>query len=270
MSGYAFRVGKLDCLLIEDFSSTRVTSKFMPSVPQDELEQVVRQQGIDPDALPYAITPTVIRAGGKTLLVDTGEGGTRGNLPQHLAENGIAAEEIDTVIITHGHWDHVGGILDAMGNFVYPNANYVFWSTEWNHWTDADRIAASNPNQQATWNTLLAHQQRISLVGGDNQPEAEIMPGVCAIATPGHTVGHISVEFTSEGEKLLVIGDAAHHWFQLQRPQWSPGFDFDKEQAAVTRRALFERAARDNALFAAYHFPFPGIGRITSDGDKFT
>jgi glyoxylase-like metal-dependent hydrolase (beta-lactamase superfamily II) len=259
MDHYHFKVGHFDCTLLRDASGPRSVVSFMPSPPQDELERVIRQQGLDPDALDFSISPLLIRSGDVLLLVDTGEGG---ELPERLNNLMIDPAEIDVVVITHGHGDHVAGILNADGAFAFPNARYVFWQSEWDYWTADERLASAAQNHiKDVWTALKAHPDRIDLLSTD-QPEAEIMPGICAVAAPGHTVGHIALELSSDGEKLLHIADAAHGYFQIACPQWSPKFDYDKEQAAVTRRALFERAARDGCLLSAYHFPFPGIGHV--------
>ena len=91
---------------------------------------------------------------------------------------------------------------------------------------------------------------------------------MCAVPIPGHTVGQIAVELDSNGEKLLHVADAAHHTFPLAYPQFAPKFDYDKAQASETRRAIFERAADDDTLFSAYHFSFPGVGRIVRQDDR--
>jgi glyoxylase-like metal-dependent hydrolase (beta-lactamase superfamily II) len=266
MTNTRFNVGQFDVLMIHDGGAPRAASGWLASAPKDELDQIVRAHGLDPEALDSSITPIVINTGSELVLIDTGLGGEKGDLPGRLSEAGIDVGDIDAVIVTHGHGDHVGGIVDAQGEFVFPNADYIFWKSEWDYWTGEPRNGA----HPLAWAALKAHPDQIVLVGGEGQAEAEIMPGICAVAAPGHTVGHMAVELSSEGEKLLHVADVAHHWFQLERPEWSPVFDYDPVQSAVTRKAIFERAARDGSRFSAYHFPFPGMGRVHEKSGKFS
>jgi glyoxylase-like metal-dependent hydrolase (beta-lactamase superfamily II) len=267
MTNYRFNVGEFDVLMIHDGGAPRPAGGWLAAAPKDELEQVVKSHGLDPEAVDSAITPIVINTGSELVLIDTGLGGERGDLPSRLREAGIDVDDIDAVIITHGHGDHVGGIVDAKGELVFRNADYIFWKSEWEYWTGSNAPAGAHPT---AWTALKANPELIVLVGGEGQTEAEIMPGICGVATPGHTVGHMAVELSSDGEKLLHVADAAHHWFQLDRPEWSPTFDTDPVQSAVTRKAVFERAARSGSLFSAYHFPFPGLGRVHEKGGKFS
>lgn len=269
MDDYHFTVGQFDCTLLKDSAGPRSAASFMTTVPQDEVNRVIRQQGFDPDALDFSTSPLLIKTPGALVLVDTGNGVENGALLERLRDIGIEAGEISVIVITHGHGDHIAGILNADGAFAFPNARYVFWRSEWDYWTANERFADTPDHpMRKVWDALKTHPDRIELIGGD-QPEAEILSGMCAVAAPGHTIGHIALELSSNGEKLLHIADAAHAYFQFIRPDWSPKFDYDKEQAAVTRRALFERAARDSSLMSAYHFPFPGIGHVVERDGAF-
>ncbi len=253
MTSYRFHVGDFDCLMFKDGGGSR-------PVTSPEIQAILRQYGADPNTIELSISPLLIRTADQSVLVDSGNGGERGNLPAYLAEEGVGVDQVDTVVITHGHGDHVGGLVNADGGFVYPNATYVVWQTEWDYWTAADRFAEDDSSPaKAAFAALSARPDLIRLIGG---ADAEIMPGMCALPAPGHTPGQIAVELSSRGEKLLHIADAAHHWYQVSDPTYGHPADYDPAQAIETRRRLFERAAQDHSLLSAYHFPFPGIGHV--------
>lgn len=257
---YEFGVGAFSLLFFADGGGPRQATGFLPDAPPDELVPIIRGLGLDPDALDFSLKPILIIAGEQRILIDTGLGGEMSNLPASLAAQGIPREAIDLIVITHGHGDHINGILDADGAFVYPNADYVLWRSEWEYWTAEVRFAPTDESPaRRIWAALQANSGRVRLLDADDM---EIVPGVRAVPAPGHTGGQIGIEVESEGEKFLHVADAAHHYFQLNCPQWSPRFDIDPLQSVETRRRLFERAANEGLLFSAYHFPFPGVGRI--------
>ena len=180
---------------------------------------------------------------------------------------GIAPEDIDTVIVSHAHGDHINGLVNENGDLVFPNANYVIWGEEWDYWTSEATLAdISEARANVIRNKLLPIQGKLTRITAEDQ---EIAPGVCPLPTPGHTPGHISLMIESDGERLMHIVDASHLLFQQQRPEWSPMYDSLPDVAAETRRRIFEKAATENLLVLAYHHPFPGLGHIARDGDAF-
>jgi len=147
----------------------------------------------------------------------------------------------------------------------------MLWKAEWDYWTAPDRFPENDSNPpKRIWQTLQENRNRVTTVGGDGVKEADVLPGIRAVAAPGHTIGHTALLFESDGKRLLHIADAAHGYFQMARPEWSPNFDYDKKQAATTRGQLFKRAAREQLLFMAYHFPFPGIGHVVAQNGGLT
>ncbi len=263
---YRFNVGAFECLVMKVGGNPRSAAAFLPDAPPDELERTVREFNGDPNLLPFSMNVVLVRTGTNNVLIDTGL--PTSDVVSKLAEQGVVAGTVDTIIITHGHGDHVGGILDAAGEFVYPNARYIIWKSEWDFWTADERFPEGDTNPtRTTWETLKANQDRVTTLGIVGT-EAEALPGICAIAAPGHTIGHTALLIESNGEKLLHIADAAHQPFQMAHPEWCPGFDYEKSISPDSRRKLFERAAKENALLLAYHFEFPGIGRVVEREGK--
>ena len=230
------------------------------------------EYNLDPKQWEQYVSPypsLVIKTGQHRVLVDTGAGGlapTTGRLVPNLQNGGIAPKDIDTVILTHGHPDHVGGNIDSEGKLAFPNARYIMWKDEWDFWISEPNLAELNVDEQikeilitVARNNLPPIQHQLDLI----DHETEIVPGIRAIAAPGHTPGHMAVTITSDNEQLLYISDAVLHQIHLEQPDWYTVLDFAPEQAVITRRHLLDWAATEKALVHAFHFPFPGLGYVT-------
>jgi glyoxylase-like metal-dependent hydrolase (beta-lactamase superfamily II) len=205
------------------------------------------------------------------VLVDTGADGldaNTGRLLRNLQAEGIAPGDIDTVILTHGHPDHIGGNTDAEGKPAFSKARYVMWKDEWDFWTSekANLKLGEHGKEvllQFARTNLPPIQGQLDLI----DHETEIVPGIRVVAAPGHTPGHMAVAIFSRGEQLLCISDAVLHPIHLEQPEWHAATDFAPDQVTATRRRLLHTAAAENALVLAFHFPFPGLGHIVH-GEK--
>jgi glyoxylase-like metal-dependent hydrolase (beta-lactamase superfamily II) len=216
------------------------------------------------DALEFSINILLINTSQHLVLVDTGLGSAAGgNLPETLRSQGIDPQAVTTVIITHGHGDHLGGITGSDGALAFPNARAWMPKADWDFYTSETYLATlGEASGSAVHRYLFPLQKHILLFEG----ETEIVPGICVIPAPGHTDGHAAVEVAAGGEKLLHMADAMHHPFQLGHLGWSPTFDRQPAVASDTRRRLVARAASERMLVMAYHFPFPGLGRVWEQG----
>lgn len=206
---------------------------------------------------------------GRRVLIDSGIGGldprSPGAVVAAMNDAGLPPAGVDTVIISHFHGDHFGGLLDANGEAAFPNARIVVGREEYNNTMDEAGLAAQDPSRaNALRGVAAAYADRIKLVDG----EAEVEPGVCLLPLPGHTPGHNGVLVTSNGETLLHAVDAIHFPIQLNALDSILAFDRVPDLAVSTRRALLERIEHENLRLMTYHFPFPGVGYIDHAGDQ--
>ena len=261
---YPFKVGDFECLVINDDSDVYPLAGSVVNVSTERLEQALGELGLPTKEMGVGFNCLLINTPQCRILVDTGWGpgiGPRpGRLIQNLEAEGIAPQTIDTIILTHGDGDHVGGILDGQGNPAFPKARYVMWRTAWEFWTTESNLAPM-PEDVAAFGrkTLPLIQDRLDLV----EPETEFLPGFQLIPAVGHRRDHIALLIISAGEQLLHLADTVVHPMMLASPGWYSPYDSLPEQAIVTKRRLLDRAAADKTLVFAAHFPFPGLGYVS-------
>jgi len=201
----------------------------------------------------------------RTILVDTGIGNRPVQmplqeppaLPSVMEAAGVGTADVDTVVLTHLHFDHIGWNTTEVGGVSTPffgNARHGVQQVEWDHWTASDdsRRVARNDDVLAP----VTDADLLDMIEGKQPITSELT----AIPTPGHMPGHMSFVLLSGGERAYLLGDAAHHPVQLSEPSWSPNADVDPVLSPQTRAALFERIEHEEALIASGHFVFPGLG----------
>lgn len=208
----------------------------------------------------------LITNGDRTIMIDAGigeatetmpAGMVSGRMPQAVDALGIPRESVETVIYTHMHFDHIGGSRRD-GQVVFPQARHVFHEREWDFWKaeDSDFGRAAQKIMRP-----LIDDDLVDFIDRDT----EVLAGVTALESFGHTPGHLAVSIASDGTRTFLGGDVSNHPFQVEHPHWSLPVDNDPEQAALTRDRIFEELADSGTSFAAGHYPMPGIGRIVTD-----
>lgn len=270
----AVKQGDTEVVVLSDGFLTIPSGILAPTAPKEELEALLTAAyGAVPETLNPATNVTLLRTGSDLILLDNGSGRnfqpTAGKLLDNLALNEIDPAAITKVVFTHGHPDHVWGTLRDDGSLTFPNAAYYVGANEWNFWMDPDILtklpADFHPFAQGAQRDFGAVRDRVSMVkDGD-----AIAPGISVIDTPGHTPGHISV-LVEGGGGLIVSGDAvANAVVSMAHPDWAFGFDSVPDQAIATRKALLDRIAADGLKMLAYHFEYPGIGRVERTDTAF-
>jgi len=222
----------------------------------DAVAKVLSKAGAPTDKITLGADGLLVREPGHVVLIDTGLGpAAHGVLAASLALAHVAPSEVTDVLITHSHFDHVGGLLTATGGSAFPKAVIRMASKEWAYLQSGDNKALV---------AAIAPQVKTF------EPGEAILPGITPIAIEGHTPGHVGYEIVSRGHHLLDIGDAAHSSIiSLAKPDWEMGFDGDKALGAKSRRALLTHLAANHEEIFAPHFPFPCVGRIHAEGDGF-
>jgi glyoxylase-like metal-dependent hydrolase (beta-lactamase superfamily II) len=234
-----------------------LTSTFQPSSP-----------------VGLQINTTLVNTGGKLVLIDAGCGvdkfqNTNGRLLGHLASAGYAPGDIDMILFTHFHFDHLWGISDGKNaSLLFPSAEFVASEAEVAFWSDPElpgKVSAKQQPVVTQTNLKLASPRLRQIKAG-----VEVAPGVATFDTAGHTSGHMSIHISSGGEEMLLTGDVlVDSEVSFLHPKWPFGFDIDVPMGTKARMAFLDRAAADKTLVGTYHLPFPGFGHVVREGSAY-
>jgi len=228
---------------------------FGLNASQEEFSTASAANFIPADKVQFYFTPTVVNTGNETVLFDTGLS-AKGTLPA-LSAAGYAPEDIDIVVITHMHGDHIGGLMND-GAPTYPNARYITGQVEFDAWAtrDDERFEAN----------VRPLADQMSFIGdGDS-----VVSGITSMAAFGHTPGHMTYMLESGDSQILLMADLANHYvWSLAYPDWEVRFDQDKAAAAASRRRVLGMLAADRIPLIGYHMPFPALGYVDTRGDGF-
>ncbi|GGF85257.1 MBL fold metallo-hydrolase [Azorhizobium oxalatiphilum] len=275
-AAYRYTVSSVPVTAVPDGArSFPLPAGFVVNQPHEAVKAALREAFLPDDTLTLYFNPLLLEIAGKRVLIDTGYGpqaehASFGRLHHTLESVGIAAATIDTVVISHFHGDHINGLLAADGSAAFPNAHVLVPEPEWAFWMDegaasraADPLKAAFANVRRVFGALGREPARY---GWDK----EIVPGLTAIGTPGHTPGHTSFLLESDGQKLFIQSDLTNTPFLFVRnPGWHAMFDMDPQLAEQNRRKMLGMVAAERMLVAGFHFPFPGAAHLEKDGDGF-
>jgi glyoxylase-like metal-dependent hydrolase (beta-lactamase superfamily II) len=269
--------------MVGDFEVTALYDGYIDLKPKEllkftragEVERGLTHELIDGDTVQTSVNAYLVNTGSQLILVDAGAanafGPTLGRLPEQLKSAGYDPAQVDLVLLTHLHGDHAGGLLGPDGQPLFKKAKVMSSASEAAFWLD-DAVKAKAPKDAQDFFDMA--KKAVAPYQASGQwatfaPNAQIAPGVKALHT-GHTPGHSSYVFESEGQKLIVLGDVIHvAAVQFPRPEVAINFDIDSREAIATRKALFAQAARDKTLLAGAHLTFPGLGRLRAEGKGY-
>jgi glyoxylase-like metal-dependent hydrolase (beta-lactamase superfamily II) len=280
---YRFMVGDFQMTVISDGrGKIPVGPTLARNTPEAELAPVLEANFMSP-VIQATCNMLVVDTGRQRILIDTGFGEKLGPefgdypaLEANLRHAGMTPESIDLVVLSHGHIDHIGGLVTKAGTLAFPNAHYAFVDTEWNYWTGSrfeGEVGSSPMPARFKTGTVVAARENLPAIASRTQfikQGGEVVPGVYYVASPGHSPSHACILFTSGNEQFIYMGDIAHNpATSLQHPEWTPVFDYDPAEAIKSRKAILDRVATDRLLAMGYHFSFPAIGHVVHSGTVF-
>ena len=270
-----YMVGDIEVFSLHEGATERVLDAgFVKNATLEDVKMALTAGGIGPDKFANPYTVTAIRRGNTVVLFDVGFGGngqpTTGKLAANMKAAGLDPSTVQTVVISHFHPDHISGLwVKETNEQVFPNAEILMPEIEYKFWTDpalVEKVPEGNrANVRRIQSTFPSWKNIKQYSDG-----AEVTPGVRAVATPGHTVGHMSFQVASGGQQLFIQGDVTGiHQLFVRNPGMHSMFDTDGPKAEATRRAFFDRVIAEKAMIAGYHFGFPNVGTLSKDGDGY-
>ena len=273
-SATTMSLGSMQIDVLSDGNLVLPGSTNLDDLHADELSKIMQKYDISSEQRTPDCNVTLIRDGERVILIDVGSGpefmASAGRLQDALAAIDVDPYDVTHVVFTHAHPDHLWGLLDDFEDPAFPNATYLIGKSEWDYWIDPETV---NTIGEARTTFAVGARRRLALIE-DNitffKDGEEILPGIAARATFGHTPGHMAFHIAQGSNNLMVLGDCVgNHHVAFERPEWRAGSDQDGDLGAATRVALLDQLASEHMSIIGYHMPYPGIGRAEKRGDGF-
>jgi len=271
---YRYKIGDIEVTVVTDgVIRSKLLDNFVTNVTTEAVKAALAAAHLDRDIFSNTFTPIVVNTSGKLVLIDTGIGeagfkqtnGTAGQFMTNLAAAGMKADDIDVVIVSHYHGDHMNGLLKADNTLTFPNAEILVPAAEHNYWMDDGEMSRApkgrieglfQNNRRVFSGEVLKHLRSYEW----NQ---EVVPGITAIGTPGHTPGHCSHVISSGTSKVYVQADVTHvPYLFVRNPGWHAFYDQNPVMAEATRRKVYDMLSAENMVVQGFHYPFPAHAYI--------
>jgi glyoxylase-like metal-dependent hydrolase (beta-lactamase superfamily II) len=277
---YRYKVGSFEVTVVTDGgNSNPLSDAYVANAKKDQVNAALEADFLAKDRVNHAYTPVVVNTGSRLVAIDTGLGlgmfaqskGAVGQYHGNLKAAGVDAAQIDTVIISHFHGDHINGLVGADGKPAFPKAEVMVPAAEWAFWTDESNTSKLPEIARGQ----MGNVKRVFGALGNKvtryEAGKEPVPGITAVASPGHTPGHTSHIIASGDSKVLVQADVTAGVASLfvRNPDWQFVFDTDKPQAVATRKKLYDMAAAERMPVQGYHFPFPSLVHVEKSGSGY-
>ncbi len=272
---YRLMLGNFEVTALYD-GAIDLDEKLLRSITTRDIQRLLARQFLKGPKVQTAVNAYLINTGSQLILVDAGAaklfGPTLGNIVDNLKAAGYAPEQVDAVLITHLHGDHVNGLVTADGQRVFTRAEVWSAKADNDFWL-SESVAAQAPKEAQGFFKMARDAAAPYLAAGKWKTfdsDRELLAGVTSVDTHGHTPGHASYLIHSGDQRLLVLGDLVHnHAVQFARPEVAIEFDVDQKQAVSTRKRIFHRAAQEKLMVAGMHLPFPGIGHVRKEAKGY-
>jgi Zn-dependent hydrolases, including glyoxylases len=272
---YRYKLGDFQLTALYDgIWHIPIDDKFVRNASAAAVNEALAAAFLPPSVLPISFTALLVNTGDKLVLIDTGTAGqladSAGFMNANLAAAGINPSEIDTIVISHFHPDHIDGIKTKDGGKVFANAEILVPEPEWKFWMDDGNMSRATGAVHRYFLNARRIFKDIAKEVRLFQPGAEIVPGIISLPAYGHTPGHTAFGIYSANKSMLAMSDIAREpWLFVRHPEWQPSYDMDGPLAAKTRTVILDRVAADRMLVEAYHFPFPACGHVVKSGSGY-
>jgi glyoxylase-like metal-dependent hydrolase (beta-lactamase superfamily II) len=271
---FRYKIGDIELTAIHEGWAPRPLENLIRNASLADVQAAAREAFLPTDAIQNTYTTLVVRNGDRLTLIDTGFGDmappTGGLWMTNFRAAGFDPAQVNTVLISHFHGDHINGLRRRDGSAMFPNAEVMVPAAEWAFWMDDTRMNQAPEAMRGAFQVARRVFTPIAKDVKQYEPNKELVPGVTSTALHGHSPGHTGFVISSVRAKLLVLSDTASHpALFVRNPDWSAVFDMDADQARQTRRRALDMAATERTQVAFYHAPFPATGFIAREGNGY-